>query len=997
LLRGTVSDTQGAGVPGATVTAKNTGTGVERSSTTDKAGDYQIAALAVGTYRIEVRMQGFQPQVAAGVLVEVARTVVKNFQLAVGTMSEEMTVTSEAPSIENGTTSVGQVINQRTVQEIPLNGRHFVDLGLLIPGSVTPPANGFLTAPLRGQGSFGLNTAGNREDTVNFMINGVNLNDMVQNQITFQPSINTVQEFKVDNSTFSAEYGRNSGAIVNIATRSGSNQFHGEAFEFFRNQDLDARNFFAATKSPFKRNQFGANLGGPILKDKTFFFVSYEGTRQRQGLDINSGVLRDDQRALVVDPVSQKLLSLIPHANATGPSGEGRYLGSATAPVNIDQWTGDLSHSFSTSDRLHAYYAFQKDLRGEPTLQGNTIPGFGDTRQSHRQILTVNESHSFSPSLVNEARFGYNKIHITFSPNAQYNPVDYGMSTGITTALALPQISVGGLGLNFGGPGGFPQGRTDTSWVLADTVSYLSGRHSFKFGGEWRRFENVNFTSDPGTFSYASLADFYVGRGNAFSITLGDRPSDIVTQSLGVFAKDTLRVDSRLSLELGLRYDWIKAPTDSENRFVVFDAPTVSLIQVGTNGRNDVYSGKSSFLEPRVGAIWNLTSDGKTVVRAGYAYLVDQPVTNAVTGLTANPPLAVPLNIAGTVMLQSALATAAAAGIAPASINPDFGPAHTQSYNVNIQREIGNSMGLMVGYFGSQGRDLRIGRNLNQFVNGVRPYPRLSATSPILPGATVGNITEGTTLGESHYNSLWVSLNKRMAKGLQFNASYTLAKSTDTNSQNNSGVVGQDSTNIIESLGPSDFDVRHRFVINAIYELPFKGNRFAEGWQLGIITQLQSGSPLTILTNVNTFTGNATLRPDLSGSVTPTGSPNQWFSNASVCDPRTPATCTGNAAFTIPVSAAGVFHFGNMGRNAILGPGFSNTDFSVTKNMKLSGDVRLQFRAEAFDVFNHANFGNPGRTATPGSTSFGLITATRFPAGDSGSSRQLQFALKLLF
>src|SRR5262249_49844822 len=209
--------------------------------------------------------------------------------------------------IESTTISVGQVIDQRTVQEIPLNGRHFVDLGLLIPGSVAPQQNGFLTAPLRGQGSFAFNTAGNREDTVNFMINGINLNDMVQNQITFQPSINTVSEFKVDNSTFSAEYGRNSGAIVNIATRSGTNDLHGEGFEFYRNDKFDARNFFnqpPARKSPFKRNQFGLNLGGPIAKNKTFFFASYEGLRQRQGVDINSGVLRDDQRAAVTDPIS---------------------------------------------------------------------------------------------------------------------------------------------------------------------------------------------------------------------------------------------------------------------------------------------------------------------------------------------------------------------------------------------------------------------------------------------------------------------------------------------------------------------------------------------------------------------------------------------------------------------------------------------------------------------------------------------------------------------
>src|SRR6266480_5713073 len=272
-LQGTVTDSKGAVVPNATVTVRNRGTSFERTAQTDTDGNYQVAALPVGSYNVEVKAQGFKTQVADQLPIEVAKTVVQNFQMEIGAISETVLVSSEASAIESTTTSVGTVINQRTVQEIPLNGRHFVDLGLLIPGSVTPPQNGFLTAPLRGQGSFGLNTAGGREDTVNFMINGVNLNDMVQNQITFQPSINTVQEFKVDNSTFSAEYGRNSGAIVNILTRSGSNQFHGEVFEFVRNNSFDARNFFdhcptgfATCKDggrpPFKGNQFGVSVGG---------------------------------------------------------------------------------------------------------------------------------------------------------------------------------------------------------------------------------------------------------------------------------------------------------------------------------------------------------------------------------------------------------------------------------------------------------------------------------------------------------------------------------------------------------------------------------------------------------------------------------------------------------------------------------------------------------------------------------------------------------------
>jgi hypothetical protein len=995
-IQGSVTDAQGAVVPGATITVRNVATGVERSTVSDMSGEYLAPSLAPGLYRVEARLSGFNAQ-SREVEVDVARTSVMDIRLTVGAVAEDVNVTGSAPVIETATTSIGQVITQRTVQEIPLNGRHFVDLGLLIPGSVTPPQNGFLSAPLRGQGSFAFNTAGNREDTVNFMINGINLNDPAQNQITFQPSINTVSEFKVDNSTFSAEYGRNSGAIVNIATRSGANDVHGEAFEFIRDTKFDSRNFFNAEPAPqslFRRNQFGGNIGGPIVKNRTFFFGTYEGTRQRQGIDINSGVLRDDQRAAVTDAVSRRLLALIPTANATGASGEGRFVGSATAPVDIDQFTGDVRHNVSNADALHWYYAFQRDLRGEPTLQLNTIPGFGDTRQSHRQIMTLNETHIFGSNLVNEARFGFNRINITFEPNAKLNPADYGINDGVTTAIGIPQITILGLGLNFGGPSNFPQGRTDTSFVFSDTASYLRGSHAFKFGGEFRRIMADNFTSDTGTFQFGSLAAFQTGLGSNFTITLGDRPSDVRQQALGLFVQDRLQASPNLSFDLGLRYDGIMGPTETQGRYVVFDAATASLRQTA----NPYETGHN--LQPRVGIIWNPSKDGRTVVRGAYAVMVDMPVVNVVSVTSSNPPLAVPLVFAGNVRLDNAAATALASGLAPISVDPNFQSGRMQTWNVNVERQIGTSLGVMAGYFGSHGDRLRITRNLNQFVNGVRPFPRLSATSPILPGGALGNITETASLGWSNYKGLWLTANQRPTKGLQFNASYTLSKSTDTNSLSTGAIVVQDSTNIADSEGPSDFDVRHRFVVNAIYELPFKGNRAVDGWQLAIVTQAQTGSPVNLITGINTFNGVAnTLRPDLIGDPSIVGSPTQWFNNT-VCDPRIATgagSCGAGAVFALPVSAGGVFHFGNVGRNSIVGPGFGNTDFSVIKNLALAGDVRLQFRIEVFNIFNQANLGLPGRVATVGSTSFGVVTNTRFPTGDSGSARQIQFAIKALF
>jgi hypothetical protein len=1011
-LQGTVTDPQGAVVNGAKVTVRSRETGAERSAQTDEAGSYQFASLQPGTYGIEVQAQGFQTHVVSSVSLEVARTVVQNFQLTVGSLSQTVTVVSDTPVIETATTSVGTVINQRTVQEIPLNGRHFVDLGLLIPGSVAPPQNGFLTAPLRGQGSFAFNTAGNREDTVNFQINGINLNDMAQNQITFQPSINTVSEFKADNSTFSAEYGRNSGAVVNIATRSGANEWHGELFEFLRNDALDARNLFNSTlphPPPFKRNQFGGNLGGPVRKDKAFFFFSYEGTRQRQGLSFNTVVLDAAQRAGVTDAISRRLLDFIPLAN----SGTNRFIGSGTAPVNIDQWTGDVSYNLRDDDRLHAYYAFQRDLRGEPNLQNNSVPGFGDTRQSRRQIFTLNETHTFGATLVNEARFGFNRIHITFTPNALLNPTEFGIGVGVNQEIGIPQITVGGTGINIGGPSNFPQGRSDTTFVTSDTLSYLRGNHSFKFGGEFRRFYNNNFTLDPGTFAFGSVAAFQTGLGSAFNITLGDRGSSIGTGSLGLFAQDNYKARPNLTLELGLRYDWNMTPTERFDRFVVFDPATASLVRVGT-GIDNLYRQNNQNIQPRLGLSWDPFGDGKTRVRTAYAITVDQPVTNSVTGPTANPPLATPLTFAGNIRLSNAATTAASAGLAPNTIDHDFRNAYVQSWNLNVQRAVTPTLGVMLGYFGSKGTHLRISRNLNQFVNGVRPFPRLSAASPILPGAALGNITQIESTANSSYNAMWLTADKRLARHFQFNASYTWSKSIDYNSLNSQGVVVQDSYNLRGDRGLSDYDARHRFVISGLYELPWKGNQLVEGWQLGTIFQAQTGNPVNILAGnplaiagtgvgagagVATFTGLGTVRPDLVGPVQVNGTINQWFTNT-VCDPRG-GSCPSGSVFALPVTlgsgGTNVYHFGSLGRNVIIGPGFNNVDFSVIKNTHLTEGVRVQFRAEFFDLFNHANLGQPGRTAQVGSATFGLITNTRFPTGDSGSSRQIQFALKLLF
>src|SRR5579864_2806040 len=530
-IKGTVTDASGGAVAGAKVTVKSQALGIERTTETNSSGDYEVPALPPGVYSVEVKMQGFATEVANSLTLQVSQNSVQNFGLTVASSSTVDIVESTQMVIEATSITVGQVIDKNVVQEIPLNGRHFVDLALLVPGTVTPPANGFLTAPLRGQGSFAFNSAGGREDSVNYMINGVNVSDPVQNQITFQPTINTIQEFKVDNQTFSAEYGRNSGSIVNIATRSGSNEWHGELYDFLRNSYFDARNFantrqilsggnlIANPQAPFKRNQFGGDGGGYIKKDKTFFYLSYEGLRQRQAVPLTATVLTDAQRAQVLassDSIIQKLLPLIPVANQPN----GGFVSAATANVNIDQGTANISHNLSDSHRLNFYYAIQQDLRGEPPSTDflNSFPGNGDTRQGRRQLMTINDTKVISTNMVNEARLGYNRIHITFVANDTHNAADFGMNTGVNAPIGLPQINVTGF-FGFGGVNGFPQGRGDYSAVAGDTLSWTHGSHSFKFGGEYRRIDNNNFSFTPGTFTFPTIPAFIADQANSFAVT----------------------------------------------------------------------------------------------------------------------------------------------------------------------------------------------------------------------------------------------------------------------------------------------------------------------------------------------------------------------------------------------------------------------------------------------------------------------------------------------
>ena len=1005
-VSGVVTDPTGAVVPNSSVVVVGVATGVERTAKSDSAGIYILPSLLPGDYRLTVSAPGFGTSTISHLQLDVDQKAKVDVQLTVSGGGETVEVNSATTAMVADTITVGSVLDQKTVQELPLNGRHFLDLTVLTPGGVTAPSAGSLTAPSRGLGANSFVTAGNREDSVNFQINGVNLNDNSQNQITFQPSINTTSEFKIDNSTYSAEYGRSSGSIVNVLTRSGTNAFHGEVFDYNRNNSFDARNFFnpkGTAQNALKRNNFGAALGGPIFRDKAFFFGSYEGLRQHQTIVLNSGVLTAAQRAQVTaanNPTAVALLALIPVANTTGAGSlvPNRFVGSAPGPVNVDQYTGDVFYQLSARNQFHSFYAFQKDIRTEPNLQGNTIPGFGDHRAAHRQVATLSYYHIFSPNLSNEARIGANRIGIAFDPNFTANPTTFNIGDGINANVGIPQISITETGgTNFGGPAGFAQGRTDNLGLFNDTLTWLRGKHTFRMGGEYRRSVNNSFGDDTGSLTFNTVANFAAGTANSFSITPTAVNSRLFINAAAGFVEDTWKLAQNFTLELGFRYEWNGTPTEGADRLVRFDPGTAQLVRV-----HRPYHQNYNF-EPRVGFTLDPYRNGKTIFRGAYGIMADQPTSNAVTGLTSNPPFATGVSYSSNstpLPVSNIYAAASGSAILVNNITPNFSNAYTETYNFNVQQQFPQNTVFSLGYYGSEGKHLRVRVNGNQpFANGTRPFTAISAASAYKPGVSLANanISQVDSISHSMYNAMWATVTKNASHGLQFLFTYSWSKSRDLNSLGSQGGYAlQDTYNPQTSYGLSDFDTRHRIAANAIYDFPnfgqylhSKGNRLFGGFRLSGIEQWQTGNPVNV-TNTSTFTGvSGLIHPNQVGTVIKTKIETTsvvTFFQAPVCTTVITATCV----FQNTTNS-----FGNVRRNSITGPGFSNLDLSLEKNTKLSERLNLQLRVDAFDVANHPSFANPSGSTT--STSFGQSTATRFPVADSGSSRQLQLVGKVTF
>jgi hypothetical protein len=987
-IGGTVKDPQGGVIPAVSITLTSATTGVNSATVTDNDGNFEFPTVRPGTYSIKAEKKGFRTYAQTGIELAVDERRRVEVDMQVGDTSTVVNVESTAAAVATESSALGSVVETKEIQEIPLNGRFFLDLALLQTGTVVPSTNNrtFLAAP-SGIGISGINASGTREDSTNYLMDGMNLSDMVQNQITFQPNIDMIQEFKVQTNAFSAEYGRNAGIIINGVSKSGTNGLHGTAYEFVRNDHFDAKNFFdpPGKIAPFKRNIFGYSVGGPIIKNKTFFFHSYEGRRGREVATINTIVPTDAQRSTVTSPVIQKLLTLIPSANDTTGA---RFVGSASRQRTLNQETGRIDHNFNERNYIFGSFIINRDQRTEPTLQSNSLPGFGDFRPAKRYLISLGYIKVFSPTVTNELHAGLNRVRIDFIQAFNGSPADFGMTS---PSSVMPQIQVGNANTGnpwFGGITGFPQGRGDTTFHYSDTLAWTHGKHTVRAGGEFRRFRNNNFNGGTGgSILFPNLTAFLAGTpSQAVETALPVTPA-LRVNALGTFVQDDYKVTPRLTLNLGLRWEYNGVPSEIHDRLGVFDFTNHALVRIGTNGIDEPYHKTFTNFGPRVGFAWDPFGKGKTVIRSGAGFYYDQPVTNIVTPMGSNPPFSQSVNITQNINLTTPFNSPPGVGSALQVVDPNFRSGRVLSYNFNVQQEAFGTV-FQVAYVGSQGRYLRIIGDYNQGIGGRRPLSTITslnaAGQPVT--STVGAMTIQEPASSSHYNGLWISAERRLAKGFTLTTSYTFSKSIDYNSVGSSNPQIQDFYNIRAEKGLSDFDARHRFVLSGIWLLPLKWEhnaftrRLASGWSFSPIVNLQSGNPFSpIIPTADPSSLETFDRPNVvPGQPLTLAHPttDQWLNKA---------------AFVLPATGT----FGNAGRNILTAPGFEDIDCAISKNTQIKERFSIQLRAEAFNLFNHPNFAQPSNNFA--SSTFGTITQTRTARGDLGSSRQLQLGLKLIW
>ncbi|MBO0725795.1 MAG: TonB-dependent receptor [Blastocatellia bacterium] len=969
-ITGQVLDTSQAVIAGATVTARNIANGQQRRATTDSQGRYVIADIPVGLYKVVAEQAGFQTQARNDVQINVAAAVSVDFVLQTGQVSETVEVTGEGSTLET-TQASGGVMDNKSLVELPINGRDYARFSLLIPGAV---ARSNFIADL----SFnGLHTVHNQ-----FQIDGIDASRVDQPYMAngfergarlLTGSLDTIAEFRVQTSNYNAEYGRASGSYINVATKSGGNQVHFTLFEFLRNSALDARNFFANTgpKPPFRFNDFGGNVGGPIVKDKTFYFVNYEGSRQRVGITGTGTVPSEDLRnqTLTKSPALKPILDMYPRGTSrTDNPLVDKFTTAQTSRVREDTGSVKIDHNFSDHDSAYVRVNVN-DTHVFGPLFGVTPSALGQLDFQNVPVRTSNvairEQHIFSSRLVNEFLTGFQR-----------------WGSQIISDSPFPLVSVTGLTASPGTRGRSVSNNTVIQW--SDTMSYTLGAHTLKWGGAVHRFRVNRLSIDTSSITYTSLADFINNSAASASYTVGNPGSGTRATQLGLFIQDTWKARQGLTIDYGLRYDVATAPYDPQERAQTFDTRSGDLAAPGT----PFFRANTRNFAPRLGVAWQ--PDSRTIVRSGYgifwqAYPVgfgsySVPVNNIPGNTTLNrvqiPSLAYPLQ---PFLSQGAHPAPTVAGFD--WIKRDI---YVQQWNLTVARELTKNDAIQISYIGNHGLNLR--RNLN--INFVDPVTKLR------PNPKFSDINIETATGQNIYHALQVSFKRRLSSGLQYDVNYTWARAIDdVQDQGLYSAQPQDNNNLRAERGSSSGDIRHTVNFNALYELPIgQGHRLfsnakgiggflAGGWKLSALGILHTGIANTVFIGGNTFgNGNFTnQRPNAVAGVSPYAenqSPDNWLNPA---------------AFSMP--AAGTF--GNLGRNTIFGPSFKQIDFSLLKDMKISERFKLEYRAEFFNIFNHPNFDQPNTTF--GTSNFGKIFNTFGRTLGVGTSRQIQMAFRLTF
>lgn len=1044
---GTVRDASGAVVPGAQITATEVNTNSKIGMQTDASGNFSSPPLRVGTYSVSVEADGFKSQTRTNIVLSVQDRVRLDFKMEVGLVSTNVTVAAEIPVIQTETSSLGQVVNSRQMVDLPLNGRNYLDLATLTSGVVkTEGGNG------NAGGAFVAN--GTRGNLNNYLLDGVDNNSNDNGGAVLRTNVDAIEEFKVQTNAYSAEFGRSGGAVINAVIKSGTNQVHGSLFEFIRNSALDARDFFedpSAKKASFKQNQFGGTIGGPIRRDKLFFFGDYQGTRIRTPMSFVSSVATAAQRNgdfsgpgnnIIYDPntydpatntrqpflgnviptsrivaLSQNFMNLYPIPTDSGKL-RNNYVVSPIDKDRIDQMDARIDYNLSNADQIFGRFSWSDRSNLQPSpLPGLANGGNGATGHTFERAegASLGNTHTLSPNMVNELRAGFNHVRLRRGiPEAG-------------TALPPQGLRVSGVpdnpatnGLTLFAPSGYrrlgdpsyaPTLLSSRETQLSDSLSIILGRHSLRFGGQfrWSQFNIFQLSRPRGNFNFSGqftrnpgapdgtgspLADMLLGLPSFANISslmdLGNRQ-----HVLGAFVQDDFKVTPNLTLNLGLRYDYTSPIVEVHDQQANFDLSTGKIIVPGENGasRGLTEVDKRNFA-PRIGLAWSPFADRKTVLRAGYGifYSGQEIRTAAPLQLAYNVPFYYEPQFftngitPGITVSQGFPALDPTKAVDPPVTREDMRlkTPYFQHWNFGIERELPGQIGIDLSYAGSKGTHLQVVTDPNQVrtpgpadVQENRPYPNF------------GSFTSIENRGSSSYHSLQFKGQKRLSHGLYMLSAFTYSKSiNDLPEICCAGPFPQNSYDLRSEKGRSDFDQRLRWVTSFDYELPVgKGRRFANqggvmdfligGWHVGGILSFASGLPFSPLLGYDpSNTGSQGLpRADRIGKGNlPAGqrTVDRWFDLD---------------AFAFPAD----YTFGNAGRNILDGPGSRDSNLALRKMFHAGERARVEFRAEFFNAFNHPNFAQPDNFIDDGPGGAAVITSLASPM------RQIQFGLRIAF